>query len=119
MVSKSKDNIATFFLKTLGIKKPHQYQIDLAGRLLFTAVVPHQIFFDRKLSKREIYCLLLAAKGFTISETAGLLKIRKTTVVTHRENIFKKLSCNSIAQAVFEAIRLGYFDGNRDINESS
>lgn len=109
MTSKNKNNIAFVFLKTLGIKQIQTAQLALTEKLLLTAAVPKKIYFDKPLSTQETNCLLLAAKGLTISETANLLNIKRTTVITHRANILKKLSCSSIAQAVFESIRFGYF----------
>lgn len=117
-MAKNKNNLATFFLKSLGLKTYRKSQIDLTERLLLAATIPASAYFDQRLSTQEINCLLLAAKGLTIAETAELLNIQKTTVVTHRDNILRKLSCKSIAQAVFEAIRFGYLR-YENIRESS
>lgn len=62
-----------------------------------------------ELTERERSCLLLAASGKTSNETANLLGIKASTVETYRKNIKEKLACNTIAQAVFEGLRCGYF----------
>ena len=63
---------------------------------------------NSELTDRETSCLVLAAKGMTSEETANLLGVKSSTVETYRRNIKQKLSCNTLAQAVFEGLRLGY-----------
>lgn len=119
MSSIKDSHLAVLFLKALGIKKLQKGQIELVEKLILTAAVPRIIYFKECLSPQEKNCLLLAAKGLTITETAKLLNIKKTSVATHRENILKKLSCRSIAQAIFEAVRLGHFTYETKIHEPS
>lgn len=59
---------------------------------------------DRKLTKKEFYCLLLAACGMTSLETAEVLEIAKDTVESHRKKFRQKLNCKNTAHAVFQAI---------------
>lgn len=105
---KGHDDLTVKLLANLGNTKPNQQQIQLAKALLLRASINHELIFHKRLTVRERSCLLLAAKGSTIEETAKLLQVKPSTVKTWRNNINRKLACNSIAHAVFEAIRFGY-----------
>ncbi len=59
------------------------------------------------LSKREIECLMLAALGYSLSETAEVLKISQKTVEQYRNDIKRKLKCRNITHAVFQGIKFG------------
>jgi DNA-binding NarL/FixJ family response regulator len=95
-------------LEKLGNKKPTNIQIELATSLLLRSPIDQQLLFDQKLSPREVGCLLLAAKGKTIEESAKLMNVKATTVRTWRNNILAKLSSRSMAQAIFKGIHYGY-----------
>lgn len=99
--------LAIDLLEMLGNEHPSQEHIDLAESFLLKMTVAQNLDFDIRLTARERTCLLLAALGRTSTETALLLKIKKSTVDTHRSQIKRKLACNSLAQAVFEGIRYG------------
>jgi len=64
----------------------------------------------KKLSEMETICLLLAGKGLTSAESAKILGIQSSTVETHRKSIKSKLKSSSMAQAVFDGIKLGYLN---------
>lgn len=112
--SQPKNELAVKFLKALGKRKPKQKHLELTEKLLFSAVVREQLYFDKQLTKQEANCLLLAAKGLTTNEIAGILEVKKSTVETHRISILRKLSCTTITQAVFEAMRFGYWRTKED-----
>jgi DNA-binding NarL/FixJ family response regulator len=95
-------------LEKLGNKKPTDIQIELLTSLLLRTSIEQQIFFNQKLSPRETSCLLLAAKGKTVEESAKLMNVKTSTVRTWRNNILGKLSCRSMAQAIFKGIHYGY-----------
>lgn len=95
-------------LKKLGNERPTQDEIELAESLLLRATINYKMIFHRKLTHRESSCLLLAAKGRTIEETANIMNVKPSTVKTWRNNVINKLGCTSIAQAVFEGISFGY-----------
>ncbi len=59
------------------------------------------------LSPKETEVLALVARGFSYSETAGLLNISVHTVHSHVRNIYGKLSVSSKTEAVYEARQLG------------
>lgn len=59
------------------------------------------------LSARETEILRLVAKGLTFDEIAKVLNISTNTVNTHVRKVYRKLSVNSRAEAVFEATQLG------------
>jgi DNA-binding CsgD family transcriptional regulator len=60
------------------------------------------------LTQRQKICLIYAAKGMTSVETANTLGLKTSTVESHRKEIKRKLSCVTMAQAVYEGIRLGH-----------
>lgn len=95
-------------LAKLGNNKPSQKQIDLAETILYKTTINQELTFNNRLTKREISCLLLAAKGKTRQQTAELLNIQTVTVDSYRKKIHEKLQSKSMAQAVFEGIRYGY-----------
>lgn len=101
-------HLLTQLLKKLGNDRPNERHIVFISSLLSRTVIEHPLTFTNRLSSREISCLLLAAKGMTSIETADLLGIQSSTVETYRKKIKSKLACNSMAQAVFEGIRIGY-----------
>ncbi len=57
------------------------------------------------LTPREIEILRMIARGFSYTETAGLLGISAQTVHTHLKRIYRKLAVHSKTEAVFEADR--------------
>jgi len=57
------------------------------------------------LSQREAECLGWAARGKTMSETAGILGVTTRTVVFHLENAREKLGASNVTQAVAKAVR--------------
>ena len=103
-------NDLIIILKKLGNRSLTNEQIKLLRSLLRCTTVKQKLVFEKVLTERESLCLLLAAKGLTSKEIAELLDITERTVKTHREGICRKLSCNNIAQAVFEGIRYGYLE---------
>lgn len=95
-------------LEKLGNDNPSQIQIDLVDALLLGNSIEQRVLFDHKLTPRESYCLLLAAKGKTVQETAVLMDVKISTVRTWRHKILGKLACRSMAQAIFKGIHYGY-----------
>lgn len=95
-------------LEKLGNKEPTGMQIELVKSLLLRDTIEQQLFFHQKLTAREISCLLLAAKGKTVDDSAKLMNVKTSTVRTWRNKILSKLGCRSIAQAVFKSIHYGY-----------
>ena len=59
-----------------------------------------------KLTKREQQVLQKVAKGYTSLEIAEMEGLSYHTVATHVKNIYRKLSVNSRAEAVFEALKM-------------
>lgn len=62
------------------------------------------------LSKREIECLVLAAKDFTTEETSRVLNRAENTIKKHRAMILRKLGCCTMAGAVMLGIHLRIID---------
>lgn len=60
---------------------------------------------DKKLTKNEFYCLLLAAQGMTSLETSKILALAKDTVESHRKKVRLKLKSKNMPHAVCQAIR--------------
>jgi DNA-binding CsgD family transcriptional regulator len=96
-------------LAELGNHAPKPHQIKLIESLIFKVHYPHPILFHHKLSENERNCLLLAAKGKTIQQTAHLLSVKNSTVTTLRKRTLHKLGCRSIAHAVFVGLYYGCF----------
>lgn len=59
------------------------------------------------LTDRERDCLIWAAKGKTVAETAVILTISRETVVSHLSNAQRKLNCSNKTHAVATALMLG------------
>lgn len=59
------------------------------------------------LSNREKEIIELIAKEFTTDEIATKLNISKTTIATHRKNIFFKLKVKNVAGLIQKAVHLG------------
>lgn len=59
------------------------------------------------VGKREREIIQLIAEEYTTDEIASKLFLSKSTVETHRRNIFTKLQVNNIAGLVKKAIQLG------------
>ncbi|WP_395043542.1 response regulator [Flavobacterium sp.] len=59
------------------------------------------------LSPREKEIIRLISEQYTAEQIAIQLSISKTTIATHKKNIFVKLKVNSIAGLIKEAIYLG------------
>jgi DNA-binding NarL/FixJ family response regulator len=95
-------------LEKLGNNNPSKIQIELVDALLLRSSIEQSVLFDQKLTSRERYCLLLAAKGKTVQDTAELMGVKISTVRTWRHKILSKLSCRSMAQAIFKGIHYGY-----------
>lgn len=67
------------------------------------------------LSDRENECLVFTAKGFTTEEISHLLMISKYTVEEYKKSILKKFNAVNMANAIFLAMKQGYFDDYRII----
>ncbi|MDQ8039382.1 MAG: LuxR C-terminal-related transcriptional regulator [Rickettsiella sp.] len=93
-------------LEKLGNKSPTEVQVEIVESFLNNFMEEH--FLPQKLSPRETSCLLLAAKGKTVQDSAKLMNVKVSTVRTWRNNILGKLGCRSMAQAIFKGIHYGY-----------
>ncbi|RTZ65681.1 MAG: DNA-binding response regulator [Aquificaceae bacterium] len=60
-----------------------------------------------KLTNREIDILKKISKGYSCKEISEMENISYHTVATHVRNIYKKLSVNSRAEALYEAYTMG------------
>ena len=101
-------SLAVKILEALGNSDPKCHHIELAEALFLKTSIQYKLAFDKRLSAGEIECLVLAAAGRTIKQTAQLLSVKNSTVMTLRKRILSKLGCSSMAQAVFVGIQYGY-----------
>jgi DNA-binding NarL/FixJ family response regulator len=62
------------------------------------------------LTPTEINVVKLISSGLTTKEIASRLNISFHTVMSHRKNIFRKLSVNSVSELIMFAIRAGMID---------
>lgn len=63
------------------------------------------------LSEREHEILALCARGLRYAEIAAALALSTHTINSHLKSIYRKLTVNSRAQAIYEARRRGLLDG--------
>jgi DNA-binding CsgD family transcriptional regulator len=112
--SVSAHNLVLNLLAELGNPNPTSQQIQLVKHLLLTTYRKEGILFHNKLSDSEKSCLLLAAKGKTIQQTAHLLSIKNSTVTTLRKRALNKLGCRSMAHAVFVGLQYGCLASHYD-----
>lgn len=96
--------LAIELLERLGNSRPAQNQIDLVEDILSSVATALYIDFDRLLTSREIACLFWAAPGYMSNETAKFLGIRNPMIEVDCKSVRRKLSCDSMAQAVYEGI---------------
>jgi DNA-binding CsgD family transcriptional regulator len=69
---------------------------------------------DRKcLSSRELETLKLLCSHKTAKEIARFLNIAETTVIFHRQNIYKKTNCKRLTELIMFAIDQGIICTNR------
>lgn len=61
----------------------------------------------RVLTDSEKNILQFVSRGFTQESIATELSISKRTVSTHLQSIYRKMSVNSSAEALFKGIKLG------------
>ncbi len=106
--NKMLDSLAKEFIARFQQSKTQEDQVRFVKDFLFTLPVKQNVLFDPVLTQQEIMCLLLADTGKTSNESAKCLMIKRSTVESHRKEILRKLSCRSIAQAVYEGIRYGF-----------
>ncbi|MGP4727196.1 helix-turn-helix domain-containing protein [Agrobacterium deltaense] len=64
-----------------------------------------EIAKEKRLTRREKEVLLWAARGKTAWETAVILNISRTTVLSHLKNTRCKLDTTNGPQTIAEAIR--------------
>lgn len=95
------------FLTYLGSKKPTNKQIKEMQNLLSNVCIIRPLTLDKRLSNREKQCLQLAMLGKTIYEIAEIMCITIHTVNCYKRNIFKKLDCKNMNQAITQAIYFG------------
>lgn len=77
---------------------------------LFQPIIDEATNDHCPLTSKEIEILNLLARGFSVPELAGLMKVSKNTIATHVKSIYKKLAVNSRSQAVYEATSLGIIE---------
>jgi DNA-binding NarL/FixJ family response regulator len=106
--NKNYNPLTTQVLEQLGNIRPSKEHIELVETLLLRSNLNSKLVFHKKLTQRESGCLLLAAKGRTIEETAKIMKVKPSTVKTWRKQVINKLDCASMTQAIYEGISFGY-----------
>lgn len=72
----------------------------------------------KKLTRKEIECLMLAAQDLSTKETSQ--KVHRTigTIKKHRMTLLNKLGCHTMAGAVMIGVKMGLFE-NGFISESN
>ncbi|MFW2533909.1 MULTISPECIES: LuxR C-terminal-related transcriptional regulator [unclassified Legionella] len=95
------------YLNYLGNPNPTNKQLAEVQTLLSLAWVQRPLCIDGRLTKREQQCLYLSSLGKSIKEIATFFAVSERQVVWHRNNIFQKLACKNIAEAIAKGIRYG------------
>lgn len=111
-ISSFEDFCIEFLDKNIAIIKlynpKYAHSIILNDKYYRKSVIKNLSCHKQPLTKREIECLYWAANGKSSEETATILKIKPATVDEYRKQIKKKLNCNNLVHAVYEAIKYGY-----------
>lgn len=103
-------SLAHSLIAFLGNESPNPKQVEVMESILSNTGLKVELLFDKRLTKREIECLTLAALGFSSSATAEILHISSKTVEQYRNDIKKKLGSKNMTQAVVLGIKYGYVD---------
>ncbi|MGH8016887.1 MAG: response regulator transcription factor [Opitutaceae bacterium] len=130
IVSPRKDDWTMMLLRTArfdGFFDPHDDDLAVLERVLpriaagdayFSLSVKDRLLvpkldsvLSRLLTDKELTVFAQLAEGSSDAEAASKLGLSLHTVKTHRRNIMGKLSVNSAAKLVREAVRLGFLSG--------
>jgi len=89
-----------------------QHKLFVAAHLYYHFIQKHLINSvseneSYNLSVREIQCLQLLAKQFSLSQTATHLELTERTINYHLQRLNKKLGCKNKYQSLAKAIELG------------
>ncbi len=90
------DDTIKLYLKNIE-KMPTLQDKMITGRNIFGKITP-----------REIETLYWAANGLSAKTTAGYLNMSVHTIHSYRKSVIRKLSANSITQAVYIACQKGF-----------
>ena len=99
------EDFARDYLIYLGNSKPTKTHIKEMKALLFETEVKRVVTLNRRLTKQEKKCLLLASKGKTIKKTAKILKTQFDTAREYRDSAIKKLKAVNLPSAVALGIK--------------
>ncbi|STX43565.1 lipolytic enzyme / transcription regulator protein [Legionella donaldsonii] len=95
------------YLAYLGNPNPTNKQLAEVQTLLSQSWVQRPLCLDGRLTSREQQCLYLSSQGKSMKEIALFLNISERQVGHHRNNIFQKLECKNIAEAIAKGLRYG------------
>lgn len=88
------------------IKNPSVLQLQLE-KLFIEHIYPKNLMFLVDFSELELGCLILAAWGYEIGETAEILEVKDDSVNKFRAKIANKLQAKNITQSVYKASQAG------------
>lgn len=100
------NSLAELSLLNKDIRNPSFLQLRIET-LFLAHKHPKSSIFLTKFSEQELSCLLLAAWGFEIGETAEILGLKEDSINKCRANISKKLGTRNIPNSVFIATQAG------------
>lgn len=100
-------SFARDYLNYLGNSNPTNKQLTEIQTLLSQSWVQRPLCIDGRLTHREQQCLYLSSQGKGIKEIAIFLNLSERQVERHRNNIFQKLECKNIAEAIAKGLRYG------------
>lgn len=102
------------YLTYLGNPNPTNKQLAEIQTLLSQSWVLRPLCTNGRLTTREQQCLYLSAQGKSMKEIAVFLNISERQVGHHRNNIFQKLECKNIAEAIAKGLRYGEIRSRSD-----
>jgi len=85
----------------------HYLDPELAGRLVFEALLSEERQPHELLSDKEYEIFLRVAGGAALNDIAGELKVSSKTVSTHKARVMQKLGLSSNADLVRYALKRG------------
>lgn len=93
------------YLESLSLNK----RIKEMASLICETEVKRVIVLDKRLTRREKQCLLLAYHGKNVRETSEILNIKIRTTEWYRKRILKKTNAKNIGHAIALGIKYQYF----------
>ena len=110
IIDKNVDKEELFSAMEAALKNKKYYSENILDLLTESELNYNKATEIAHLTPTEIEIVKLIAQGLTAKEIASRKHISFHTVMSHRKNIFKKLSINNSPELIMYAIRTGLID---------